>query len=189
MRMCATAITKTADGVSAHAVLASGHVNRTRIKVCGMTHPDDARAAATAGADAIGIVFHPPSKRNISLGTARKILDALPAFVTPVGLFVDAEPDAILQVTRELHLRHVQLHGHEAPHDVAALKGLVIIKAIRVDPAHFSKTLKTWRDAMASPDNLPHLRGIVLETATKDDRRRHGRRERLGRRDRASGKW
>ncbi len=141
---------------------------RTRIKICGVTHPDDARAAANAGADAIGIVFHPPSRRYVSLHDARAILDALPAFVTPVGLFVDAEPDGILQTERELHLRHVQLHGHETPADVEALRGLVVIKAVRADPKHFASSLATWRAAIQQR-GLFHLRGIVLETAGPAD--------------------
>ena len=64
---------------------------RTRIKICGIGRPEDAAAAAAAGADAIGLVFHPPAPRYVSLDRAREIMAALPAFVTPVGLFVNVD--------------------------------------------------------------------------------------------------
>src|SRR5207247_2122618 len=83
-------------------------MSRTRIKICGITHPEDAAAAARHGADAIGMVFYPAAPRNISAERARAILRVLPPFVTPVGLFVNEEPQAILDLTAALNLRHVQ---------------------------------------------------------------------------------
>jgi phosphoribosylanthranilate isomerase len=64
---------------------------RTRIKICGITRPDDGQAAASAGADAIGLVFYPPSARYLSVERAREIRDALPPFVQTVALFVNAD--------------------------------------------------------------------------------------------------
>lgn len=139
------------------------HVTRTRIKICGITNPADALAAARAGADAIGIVLHDPAPRYVSLEQASEILAVLPPFVTPVGLFVDADAPRVLNTARALGLRHVQLHGNETPQTVAALHGLAVIKAMRVD-ADFAATLATWRDAIQSLE-LTMLRGIVLETA------------------------
>ena len=69
-----------------------------RIKICGITHPREALAAAHAGADAIGLVFHAASPRAVSTVQAAEIVAALPAFVTTVGLFVDADPDRIRHV-------------------------------------------------------------------------------------------
>jgi phosphoribosylanthranilate isomerase len=135
---------------------------RTRIKICGVRRPEDALAAARAGADAIGLVFHPAAPRNISLAQARAILEVLPAFVTPVALFVDAGAEQVRRVTDELRLRHVQLHGDEAPEDVARLSHLVVIKAVRADPRHFGDTLARWHDAVAG--GLSNLKGLVLET-------------------------
>ena len=63
-----------------------------RVKICGITRPEDALAAAQAGADAIGLVFYAASPRAVDCATARRIVDALPPFVTTVGLFVDAAP-------------------------------------------------------------------------------------------------
>lgn len=138
-------------------------MHRTRIKICGITRPEDAAAAAAAGADAIGMVFYARAPRNISIERAKEILAILPPFVSPVGLFVDADARAILTLVEQLHLRHVQLHGHEPPTRVAELGGLDVIKAIRTDK-EMGDALATWRRAIEEL-NLTNLRGIVLETA------------------------
>lgn len=138
-------------------------VSRTRVKICGVCRVEDAIAAARLGADAIGMVFHAPSPRNVSLALAADILRALPPFVTPVGLFVDASPEAISDVTGRLGLRHVQLHGRETPETIAAVRGTVI-KAMRVDPHTLPRELDALRQAM-SRLSLHHLRGLVLETS------------------------
>ena len=62
-----------------------------KIKICGITSPDDARAAVDAGADALGFVFHRDSPRCVTPETVRRIVDALPPFITPVGVFVNEE--------------------------------------------------------------------------------------------------
>jgi phosphoribosylanthranilate isomerase len=138
-------------------------VNRTRIKICGITRVEDALAAARAGADAIGMVFYKPAPRCITVDRAREILAALPPFVTAVGLFVDAAPDEVLRTTADLGLRHVQLHGRETPETVAALRGRAVIKALRVSPDTLEDKLRTWRHAMAR-HALSYLCGLVLET-------------------------
>ena len=135
----------------------------TRIKICGIRRPEDALAAARAGADAIGIVFHPPAPRSITLDEARAIIAILPAFVTPVALFVDAEPELLRRIVTALNLRHVQLNGHETPGYVAGLPHLTVIKAVRADPVTFGATLDQWRRAVAG-GGLSHLKGLVLET-------------------------
>jgi phosphoribosylanthranilate isomerase len=137
-------------------------MHRTRIKICGVTRAADALAASAAGADAIGMVFHPPAPRHVSLDAARQILRILPPFITSVGLFVDQSPLAILNLARELALGAVQLHGNESPDDVAALAPLPVIKAIRVTAATLPDELTRWRAAVGS---LPHLRGLVLDSA------------------------
>jgi phosphoribosylanthranilate isomerase len=139
-------------------------VQRTRVKICGVGCVEDALAAARAGADAIGLVFHPPAKRNVSIDRAREVLSALPPFVTPVGLFVDAEASRVREIARELGLRHIQLHGHEPPEAVAMLREFTILKAIRVDPATFGSELESWRRGIEKL-NLTHLQGFILETA------------------------
>jgi len=88
---------------------------RTRIKICGITRERDAVAAAEAGADAIGLVFYPPSPRFLSIERAIEVRDALAPFVQTVALFVNpsrAEVDAVLERVRPSML---QFHGEESP--------------------------------------------------------------------------
>ena len=139
-------------------------IHRTRIKICGVCHPEDALLAARFGADAIGMVFHPPASRNISVERAREILATLPPFVTPVGLFVDQPAEHVIRTAREIGLRHVQLHGDETPETVAAVAPLIVIKAIKVERGRFGETLSFWRSAIRD-ERVTNLAGFVLETA------------------------
>jgi phosphoribosylanthranilate isomerase len=104
---------------------------RTRVKICGITRPDDARAAAAAGADAIGLVFYPPSPRFLSVERAREIRDALPPFVQSVALFVNADAAQVAQVIGRVHPAILQFHGEETPAYCAQF-GLPYVKACRV---------------------------------------------------------
>lgn len=139
-------------------------MSRTRIKICGITRPEDAALAGRLGADAIGMIFHQASRRGISLDVAREIIAVLGPFTTPVGLFVDASTSEILDTAGQLGIRHVQLHGHESAQQVAELRGLCVLKAIRVDPGHFGQTLRHWREQIESL-RLGNLKALVLETA------------------------
>lgn len=107
-----------------------------RVKVCGITTPEDARLAASAGADAIGLIFA-ESPRRIGVKQARRIADVLPEGVSKVGVFVNSEPQEILEVAEAVGLDYAQLHGDEAPDVVEALQscGLGVIKALRVRDA------------------------------------------------------
>jgi phosphoribosylanthranilate isomerase len=104
---------------------------RTRVKICGITRPADALAAARAGADAIGLVFYPPSPRYLSLERAREIRDVLPPFVQTVALFVNADGAQVSQVIGRVHPAMLQFHGDEAPHFCAQF-GLPFVKACRM---------------------------------------------------------
>ncbi len=104
---------------------------RTRIKICGITRTADARAAAAAGADAIGLVFYPPSPRFLSAERAREIRDALPPFVQTVALFVNADAAQVSQVIGSVHPAMLQFHGEEAP-EFCRQFGLPYVKACRV---------------------------------------------------------
>ncbi|HEY8553354.1 MAG TPA: phosphoribosylanthranilate isomerase [Burkholderiales bacterium] len=107
---------------------------RTRVKICGITRVEDARAAAAAGADAIGLVFYAASPRAVTVEQARAIAQAVPPFVAVVGLFVDAEPDAIRAVLSRVPLSLIQFHGSETP-DQCAAYGRPYIKTIRMHDA------------------------------------------------------
>lgn len=125
-------------------------VRRTRIKICGVREPSTALAAAQAGADAIGLVFAVASPRFVSHDQAKKIVRALPAFVEPVGLFVDAPVEQIQATANELGLSTVQLHGRESPNIVAQLAPMRVIKAIAFEPTDLSAKLDSWRQTPGS---------------------------------------
>ena len=101
--------------------------------MCGITSPEDARVAADAGADAIGLVFA-ESPRKVSVGRAREIAAALPQDVLKVGVFVDEEPQEVLRIAAEVGLDYAQLHGDEPPEVVAAVRGgrVRVMKALKV---------------------------------------------------------
>jgi len=104
---------------------------RVRVKICGITRVEDAFNAVSSGADAIGLVFYGPSPRNVEIAQAAEIANKIPAFVTVVGLFVNAEPDFVREVISRVKLDLLQFHGDETPQQCASY-GLPFIKAIRV---------------------------------------------------------
>jgi phosphoribosylanthranilate isomerase len=116
-----------------------------KVKVCGITNPGDAREAADAGADAIGLIFA-KSSRRISVEEARRISIALPDGVLKVGVFVNAEPAEVLSTAREVGLDLAQLHGDETPETVAAIRGagLPVMKAVRVRNAEALGALERY---------------------------------------------
>ncbi len=101
-----------------------------RIKICGITHPDDARAAVDAGAALIGVNLVPGSPRCVDLRTAEAICRRVGGEVDRVAVFRDAPPEEIARVLRRMDLERVQLHGSETEEDVEAVD-LPVIKAIR----------------------------------------------------------
>ena len=112
------------------------------VKICGITRPEDARAAVEAGADALGFVFYPGSPRFVALDAAAAIARELPPYIVRVGLFVDAPPDEVVAAVAACGLNLLQFHGEEPP-DYCLQFGLMSMKAFRV------------RDA-ASLDALPN---------------------------------
>jgi phosphoribosylanthranilate isomerase len=106
---------------------------RTRVKICGITRPGDARAAAEAGADAIGLVFYAPSPRFLNVERAAEIRDALPPFVQTVALFVNADAAQVAQVLGRVRPGMLQFHGEETPQFCAQF-GVPYVKACRVRP-------------------------------------------------------
>ena len=108
-------------------------MSRTRIKICGITRPEDARAAVHGGADALGLVFYPKSPRAVSLEQAREIAAVVPPFVTLVGLFVDEPAEQVKQVLEAVPLGLLQFHGDEQPAYCQQFSR-PWIKALRVQP-------------------------------------------------------
>jgi phosphoribosylanthranilate isomerase len=129
---------------------------RTRVKICSITRIEDANAAAAAGADAIGLVFDPRSPRVVSIEQARAVVAATPPYVTVVGLFVDAAPEAIRNVLSRVNLSLLQFHGSETP-EQCRLYGRPYVKAIPMrDDVDLSVEEKRFSDAA----------GLLLDTFT-----------------------
>lgn len=127
---------------------------RIRVKICGITRPEDAAAAAAAGADAIGLVFHAPSPRAVTAEQAGAVVAALPPFVTAVGLFVDPEPAAVQGVLAAVPLDVLQFHGGEPP-ELCAAFGRPWLKAVRMRPG---------TDLHAAAARYAGARGLLVDT-------------------------
>jgi phosphoribosylanthranilate isomerase len=106
-------------------------MRRTRVKICGITRVADGLAASDAGADAIGLVFWSGTPRFVEIGRAREIADALPPFVTKVGLFVDPTPADVEAVLAAVALDALQFHGTETP-ALCRASGRPYLKAIHM---------------------------------------------------------
>ena len=106
-------------------------MNRTRVKICGITLVEDAVSAVNAGADAIGLVFYAPSPRAVTIVQAQQIVAAMPPFVSVVGLFVNAKQTEIESVLSKVRLDILQFHGDESASDCQQIN-LPYYKAIRV---------------------------------------------------------
>lgn len=103
-----------------------------RIKICGITNVTDALAAAAAGADAVGLNFYAGSPRCVAPDAAKEIAATLPDGVARVGVFVNADVQAIIEICDRLALTYVQLHGDEPAELVAQLAPRAVIKAFRL---------------------------------------------------------
>jgi phosphoribosylanthranilate isomerase len=117
----------------------------TLVKICGITNAGDARVAADAGADAVGLIFA-ESPRRVSIEEARRISKVLPENIIRVGVFVDEKPAEVLTISREVGLDLAQLHGDETPEAVTAVweGGVKVMKAIRVSDASSLQALDRY---------------------------------------------
>ena len=104
---------------------------RTRIKFCGLTRAQDVQCAAQLGADAIGFVFYPKSKRYLEPSQAGQLAAMVPAFVSTVALFVEPEDSLVREVIAAVHPTYLQFHGDESPSDCERFDW-PYIKAFRV---------------------------------------------------------
>lgn len=128
-------------------------MSHTRIKICGLTRPQDVRVAVDAGADAIGLVFYPPSPRNVSFEQAAELAALLPPFITAVGLFVNPEPGFVDDALRRVPLQLLQFHGDETERECCRY-GRPWIKAARVRPGV---------DLLEFAACHPGARGVLLD--------------------------
>ncbi len=130
---------------------------RTRVKICGITNTGDAIVAVNAGVDALGLVFYPPSPRNVSLEQAQFIVSKLPAFVTTTALFVNPEVEFVKQVIVAVKIDLLQFHGDETP-EFCQQFNRPYIKAIR---------MQKETDLVALSKAYIASQGLLLDTYKK----------------------
>lgn len=131
---------------------------RTRVKICGITRPEDAAAAAGLGADAIGLVFYAHSPRRVDAARAGEIVAALPPFVHAVALFVDAGAAEVEAVLERVRIDVLQFHGDEPPEDCRCF-GLPYLKAVRMRPG---------TDVRAQARRYPDAAALLLDSYRPD---------------------
>jgi phosphoribosylanthranilate isomerase len=131
--------------------------SRTRVKICGITNSADAQLACDYGADAIGLVFYPPSPRNINIEQAISVVDNLPPFISSVALFVNAHRDVIEFVLKQAAIDLIQFHGDESAEFCQSFER-PYIKAIR---------MQEGLDLYALQEEYHSARGLLLDTYKK----------------------
>ncbi len=117
---------------------------KVRVKICGITTIEDAEAAVSFGADAIGFIFYDKSPRFVSPEIAGEIIDHLPPFITRVGVFVNPTKDLVRETIDSIGLDRVQLHGNESPAFCQAY-GDRVIKAVQIKDADTLTLLEKYR--------------------------------------------
>ncbi len=138
---------------------------RTRIKLCGLSRPEEVAAAVDAGADAIGLVFYPPSPRHVAPAVAGQLLELLPPYVTTVGLFVNATLDQVRAAVDSAPIGLLQFHGDETPEQCAVIARAVrrpFMRALRVRPAMQAADLLEFERIYRACS--PLFSGLLLDT-------------------------
>lgn len=137
---------------------------RTRIKICGITRAEDLHAAVAAGADAIGLVFYAKSPRHVTAEAAASLLSAVPPFVTPVGLFVNASPQEVAATVRTAPVSLLQFHGDESMEQCCAAAEAVnrpFLRAVRMKPDMTGADLLEYEHNYRAASKL--FAGILLD--------------------------
>jgi phosphoribosylanthranilate isomerase len=127
--------------------------SRTRIKVCGITRPEDAHAAVEFGADALGLVFYAPSPRCVTVEQAWEIARIVPPFVTLVGLFVNETKLTVRRVMEAVPIQLLQFHGDEEESFCRSFHA-PYIKAARMRPG---------LDLVRYAESYPSAQGLLLD--------------------------
>jgi phosphoribosylanthranilate isomerase len=138
---------------------------RTRIKLCGLTRPADVSAAVALGADAIGLVFYPPSPRYVSPAQAGQLLAELPAFVSAVGLFVNPTAAEVQACIEAAPISILQFHGDETVAQCAEIAQQVrrpFLRALRIKPEMKAADLLEFEAAYRI--SSPLFAGLLLDT-------------------------
>lgn len=125
----------------------------TRIKICGITREQDMHAAVRSGADALGLVFYEKSPRHVTLQQAARLAQAVPPFVSVVGLFVNPAVEYMHEVLTQVQLDMLQFHGEETP-EFCEQFSKPYLKAIRV---------KAGVDLLQCASRYTGARGLLLD--------------------------
>lgn len=127
---------------------------RTRVKICGITRPQDAVVAARLGVDAIGLVFYAKSPRHVSIEQAQAICNKLPGFVSVVSLFLNPEADQVKQILEQVPIDLIQFHGTETA-DFCRAFDRPYIKAVG---------MAGQTDLQTRLETYPDARGLLLDS-------------------------
>ncbi|HEY0488084.1 MAG TPA: phosphoribosylanthranilate isomerase, partial [Telluria sp.] len=140
-------------------------MQRTRIKICGLTRPEDVAAAVRAGADALGFVFYDKSPRFVTAAQAAALAATVPPFVSTVGLFVNATAQEVAAVTHIVPLSLLQFHGDETPQqcaELAASANRPFMRVFRVRPDTRGADLLEYENEYRAAS--PLFSGLLLDT-------------------------
>ena len=135
-----------------------------KVKICGITNLDDATAAVEAGADAIGFMFYEPSPRNVQIEGVAKIVQKLPLWVLKVGVFVNPDPELVMNALGNCGLNLLQFHGEESPEFCASF-GVMNMKAFRIKDAASLSQIPPYRNDVYLLDS--HVAGKQGGTGEK----------------------
>jgi phosphoribosylanthranilate isomerase len=133
-------------------------VHPIRVKICGITRPEDAVLASRLGAAALGVVFYPGSKRAATVADAHAIREVMPAFVSLTALFVNPAAEEVARVTDQVRIDCLQFHGDETPEFCRSF-GIPYIKALRVQEK---------LDVVKLAAQYPDAAAILLDSYDKD---------------------
>jgi phosphoribosylanthranilate isomerase len=159
------------DGVGA-----APRPGRVRVKICGVTRPEDAVACEAAGADAIGLIFAARSRRRVDAQRAAEVAAAAGPFLTRVGVFQDAPEEEILAAVEAARLDAVQLHGGEPDPLAERLRRRVrVVRALRFEPGVTPETLAGRPHDAVLLDGLKPGSGQAFDWAAAEAWRGHPR--------------
>ncbi len=129
-----------------------------KVKICGITNVEDALFSISAGADAVGFILYPGSKRFIKAKEVRKITVQLPPFVSKVGVFVNQDPRDVLEIMSYAHLDFAQLHGDETPDECEYIGSSRVIKVFRLSSIDEVESIAPF---------VGKVRAVLLDTYSK----------------------
>lgn len=119
-------------------------MKRVRVKICGVRTLEEAEAATSAGADALGFNFWPKSPRYIPPDEAARIVAGLPALINSIGVFVNEELGRVREIVSQVGLDSIQLHGEETPRYCLEFNNTKVIKAFRIGEGFDFDTIRDY---------------------------------------------